>query len=77
MQFIAKLYGDDAKRIDGEITYKIVKYTRKTDGVLVAELVPTYYFCSVCGEWLKEIDLGHDDTDLMCLNEACSEYQKL
>lgn len=66
-----KLYGLDAKNIDEEDTYKVVKYT--IEGRLVAELIPLSACCEKCKELLKAFDDGHGDSEYYCVNKECSE----
>ncbi len=67
-----KVYGDEAKKLETGEKFKVVKYT--IEGRTVAEFVPLEHFCEKCEEFLKRVDLGHDDEEYVCANEKCSEY---
>jgi hypothetical protein len=70
-----KVYGKDADKLETGEKFKTVKYS--IEGRTVVEFVPLEEFCETCGEYLKRIDIGHDDYDYICSNEKCSEHTLL
>lgn len=70
-----KVFGLDAKALETGEQFKVVKYT--IEGREVAEFIPIEAFCEKCGEFLKEVYIGHDDYDYVCANDKCSESRLL
>ena len=66
-----KLYGQDAKLIDEEDKYKVIKYT--IEGRTVAELIPLSECCSLCESLLKSFDDGHGGLEYYCSNKECED----
>lgn len=67
-----KVFGEKAKRIEEGQLFRAVRYS--VEGRDCIELVPNEYFCTACGVFLKKIDLGHDDEDLVCGNKECKKF---
>ena len=67
-----KVFGDEAKKIDEGDEFRAVKYS--IEGHDVVEFVPLEDFCKDCGDYLKRIDIGHDDYDYIC--EKCEGPQQ-
>jgi hypothetical protein len=70
-----KVYGNEAKKFEKGEVFKTVKYS--VEGRDVVEFIPIEEFCEKCGEFLKQVYIGHDDYDYVCANEKCSEHTLL
>lgn len=66
-----KVFGTDAIEIDEKEHFIAFHYS--VEGRDCVELIPARLCCDKCDEICKVIDLGHDDIDLVCVNEKCSE----
>lgn len=69
---VVKCFGKEAKKIETGDKFKAIKYS--VEGHDVVEFVPLEEFCNECGEYLKRIDIGHDDYDYIC--ETCEGLEK-
>jgi len=66
-----KVFGKEASQIEkGE---KFIAFTYSVEGRRCVELIPERFVCPSCNELMKDCDLGHDDSELLCVNENCKD----
>jgi len=70
-EVMIKVFGKDAQSIEEKEHFIAFHYS--VEGSDCVQLISSRLCCEKCNELLKEIDTGHDDTDLYCVNEKCSE----
>lgn len=68
-----KVFGTNAIEIEEKEHFIAFHYN--VEGNDCVELIPARLCCEKCEELNKVIDLGHDDDDLVCVNEKCSECE--
>ena len=68
-----KIFGKDASNIEHKEHFIAFHYS--VEGRDCVELVQASKCCSTCEELYKEVDLGHDDSDYVCVNKKCKDCE--
>lgn len=68
-----KIFGENTKNIEEKEHFIAFHYS--AEGRDCVELVPAHQCCNKYEELYKEIDLGHGDSDYICVNKDCENCE--